>query len=75
MKIPSIMLAAVLLLLAAPATAQMTVDVAKITRRQYLFDRNLSPRAPMIAKPAQRLFQWAEKQYCGGSRRYGQEQG
>jgi hypothetical protein len=60
---------------ASEARAQMTVDVAKITRRQYLFDRNLSPRAPMIAKPAQRLFQWAEKQYCGGSRRYGQEQG
>jgi hypothetical protein len=49
MKIPSIMLAAVLLLLAAPATAQMTVDVAKITCRQYLFDRTFSPRAPMIA--------------------------
>jgi hypothetical protein len=49
MKIPSIMLAAVLLLLATPATAQMTVDVAKITCRQYLFDRTFSPRAPMIA--------------------------
>jgi hypothetical protein len=49
MKIPSIMLAAVLLLLAAPATAQMTVDVAKITCRQYLFDTTFSPRAPMIA--------------------------
>jgi len=29
--------------------AQMTVDVAKITCRQYLFDRTFSPRAPMIA--------------------------
>jgi len=37
-------------LLAASATnAQMTVDVAKITCRQYLFDRTFSPRAPMIA--------------------------
>src|SRR3974390_3441318 len=31
------------------AWAQMTVDVAKITCRQYLFDRTFSPRAPMIA--------------------------
>src|ERR1700751_6402113 len=49
MKIPSIMLAALLLLLAGQAMAQMTVDVAKITCRQYLFDRTFSPRAPMIA--------------------------
>jgi len=48
MKISSIMLA-VLLLLAGQAMAQMTVDVAKITCRQYLFDRTFSPRAPMIA--------------------------
>jgi hypothetical protein len=38
-----------LLLLASQARAQMTVDIAKITCRQYLFDRNVSPRAPMIA--------------------------
>jgi len=38
-----------LLLLASQAWAQMTVDIAKITCRQYLFDRNVSPRAPMIA--------------------------
>lgn len=37
------------LLSASQARAQMTVDVAKITCRQYLFDRNFSPRAPMIA--------------------------
>ena len=37
------------LLSAAEARAQMTVDVAKITCRQYLFDKVLSPRAPMIA--------------------------
>jgi len=37
------------LLSASEAPAQMTVDVAKITCRQYLFDRNFSPRAPMIA--------------------------
>jgi hypothetical protein len=30
-------------------SAQMTVDVAKITCRQYLFDKTFSPRAPMIA--------------------------
>jgi HdeA/HdeB family protein len=49
MKISSIALAALLLLLAAEARAQMTIDVAKITCRQYLFDKVLSPRAPMIA--------------------------
>ena len=49
MRISSIKLAALLLSLAGPATAQMTVDVAKITCRQYLFDRTFSPRAPMIA--------------------------
>jgi len=37
------------LLSASQAQAQMTVDVANITCRQYLFDRNFSPRAPMIA--------------------------
>ncbi len=37
------------LLSASQARTQMTVDVAKITCRQYLFDRNFSPRAPMIA--------------------------
>jgi acid stress chaperone HdeB len=36
-------------LLAPAAQAQMTVDVAKITCRQYIFDKNFSPRAPMIA--------------------------
>jgi hypothetical protein len=34
---------------AREAGAQMTVDVAKITCRQYLFDKTFSPRAPMIA--------------------------
>jgi HdeA/HdeB family len=42
MRISSIKLAALLLSLAGPATAQMTVDVAKITCRQYLFDRTFS---------------------------------
>jgi hypothetical protein len=37
------------LLPGSQARAQMTVDVAKITCRQYLFDRTFSPRAPMIA--------------------------
>jgi hypothetical protein len=49
MKISSIAVAALLLLLAAQARAQMTVDVGKITCRQYLFDRTFSPRAPMMA--------------------------
>ena len=37
------------LLSASQVRAQMTVDIAKITCRQYLFDRTFSPRAPMIA--------------------------
>jgi hypothetical protein len=37
------------LLPGSQARAQMTVDVARITCRQYLFDRTFSPRAPMIA--------------------------
>ncbi len=49
MKIWPITLAVVLALMTAEARAQMTVDVAKITCRQYLFDRTFSPRAPMIA--------------------------
>jgi hypothetical protein len=49
MKILSITFAALLLLAAGAARAQMTIDVAKITCRQYLFDKVLSPRAPMIA--------------------------
>ena len=49
MKISAITLAALLALMATETKAQMTVDVAKITCRQYLFDRNFSPRAPMIA--------------------------
>ena len=44
-----IMAALSMLLPASQARAQMTVDVAKITCRQYLFDRNVSPRAPMVA--------------------------
>jgi hypothetical protein len=36
------------LLIPAPQ-AQMIVDVAKITCRQYIFDKNFSPKAPMIA--------------------------
>jgi opacity protein-like surface antigen len=31
------------------AQAQMVVDMAKITCRQYLFDRTISPEAPRIA--------------------------
>jgi len=50
MKASLIWFAATVALVVAPAAkAQMTVDVAKITCRQYLFDRTFSPRAPMIA--------------------------
>ena len=50
MKAYFVILAALSVLLSASeARAQMTVDVAKITCRQYLFDRTFSPRAPMIA--------------------------
>ena len=50
MKASFVILAALSVLLSASeARAQMTVDVAKITCRQYLFDRTFSPRAPMIA--------------------------
>jgi hypothetical protein len=50
MKASLIWFAAMVALVVAPAAkAQMTVDVAKITCRQYLFDRTFSPRAPMIA--------------------------
>jgi hypothetical protein len=31
------------------AQAQLAIDVAKITCRQYLFDRTISPEAPRIA--------------------------
>jgi hypothetical protein len=34
---------------AEPAQAQMVIDMAKITCRQYLFDRTISPEAPRIA--------------------------
>jgi hypothetical protein len=44
-----ILTALAVLLSVSQAQAQMTVDVAKITCRQYLFDRTFSPRAPMIA--------------------------
>jgi hypothetical protein len=49
MRILSMTLAALLVLSAAEARAQMTVDIAKITCWQYLFDKVLGPRAPMIA--------------------------
>ena len=50
MKAYFVILAALSVLLSASeARAQMTIDVAKITCRQYLFDRTFSPRAPMVA--------------------------
>jgi hypothetical protein len=39
----------VAVLCAQAAQAQMVVDMAKITCRQYLFDRTISPEAPRIA--------------------------
>ncbi|HEY2533418.1 MAG TPA: HdeA/HdeB family chaperone [Xanthobacteraceae bacterium] len=49
MKPRLIMLGGLLALAVPVAHAQIKVDVAKITCRQYLFDRNFSPKAPMIA--------------------------
>jgi HdeA/HdeB family len=49
MKAWLIALVALSVFCAREASAQMTVDVAKITCRQYLFDKTFSPRAPMIA--------------------------
>ena len=50
MKACFVSLIALSVLLWVPeALAQMTVDIAKITCRQYLFDRTFSPRAPAIA--------------------------
>jgi HdeA/HdeB family len=50
MRTRLIMHGVLLMLLAAPAArAQIKVDFAKITCRQYLLDRNFSPKAPMIA--------------------------
>jgi len=40
---------ALALLMSQSVQAQMTLDVAKITCRQYLFDRTISPNAPTIA--------------------------
>jgi hypothetical protein len=50
--------ATIALLAVSEARAQMTLDVAKITCRQYLFDRNFSPRAPMIANWLSGYFNW-----------------
>jgi hypothetical protein len=50
MQARSIILGGLLALLVAPAAhAQIKVDFAKITCRQYLLDPNFSPKAPMIA--------------------------
>jgi hypothetical protein len=44
------MLGGLMALLASPAAhAQLNVDFAKITCRQYLLDPNFSPKEPMIA--------------------------
>lgn len=39
----------VIMLLCESAEAQMTIDVTKITCKQYLFDRTISPEAPRVA--------------------------
>jgi hypothetical protein len=50
MQLRMIMLGAVSVLVAAHAAhAQIKVDFAKITCRQYLLDPNFSPKEPMIA--------------------------
>jgi hypothetical protein len=50
MRLWLIALGGLLALLTLPAArAQIRVDFAKITCRQYLLDPNFSPRAPMIA--------------------------
>lgn len=50
---PKIWLAFLLATLIPPlcrsAEAQLTIDIAKITCRQYLFDRTISPEAPRVA--------------------------
>jgi len=71
MKASLIWFGAMVALVVPPAAkAQMTVDVAKITCRQYLFDRTFSPRAPMIANWLSDYFNGLE-QYRGGSWRHG----
>lgn len=50
MQLRMIILGGILALLATPAAhAQIKVDFAKITCRQYLLDPNFSPKEPMIA--------------------------
>ncbi len=50
MQLRLILLGGLLALLAVPAAhAQIKVDFAKITCRQYLLDPNFSPKEPMIA--------------------------
>ena len=50
MRIRLVIVATAFAILAAPgAQAQMTVDLAKITCRQYLFDSLISANSPMVA--------------------------
>ncbi len=50
MRIWLVTVALAFAVLAAPsAQAQMTVDLAKVTCRQYLFDNFISANAPMVA--------------------------
>jgi hypothetical protein len=50
MKARTLALVSLCVLLAVPAArAQMAVDIAKITCRQILFDRNFSPKSKSIA--------------------------
>jgi hypothetical protein len=50
MRIWLVTLTSALTILAAPnAQAQMAVDLAKVTCRQYLFDNLISANAPMVA--------------------------
>ena len=46
---PVFLLPPLILLLYQSAEAQITIDIAKVTCRQYLFDRTISPEAPRVA--------------------------
>ena len=46
---PPFLISIFILLLWQSAQAQITIDIAKVTCRQYLFDRTISPEAPRVA--------------------------
>jgi acid stress chaperone HdeB len=46
---PALLLSIPVLLSCQSVEAQMTIDIGKVTCRQYLFDRTISPEAPRVA--------------------------